>query len=76
MGFLVLERIFGRFIAGQASVYLSRHTYNPNISFGGMVGISLLFMLVCSYLLQAWELSSYFAGLNRYVLSDPLYYDS
>ncbi len=66
---------FSGVFAGQASVYLSRHTYNPSIPYGYDAWDQSLFMLVSLVLVSGLGAIVIFRWLNRYVLSDPLYYD-
>jgi ATP:ADP antiporter, AAA family len=61
--------------AGQASVYLSRHTFNPNIPYGADGWDQTLFMLVSLVLIAGVAAIILFRWLNRCVLTDPLYYD-
>lgn len=67
---------FSGIIAGQASVYLSRHTYNPYLPFGQDAWDQSLFMLVSLVLISGVASIILFRWLNRSVLSNPLYYDS
>ena len=66
---------FSGIIAGQASVYLSRHTYNPNLLYGNDAWDQSLFMLVSLVLLAGVASIFLFRWFNRSVLSDPLHYD-
>lgn len=66
---------FSGVIAGQASVYLSRHTYNPSLPYGSTAWDQSLFMLVMLVLAAGVIAIILFRWLNLYVLSDPLYYD-
>lgn len=67
---------FSGVVAGQASVYFSRHTYNPNLSYGVDAWDQSLFMLVMLVLIAGLASIILFRWFNCYVLSDPLYYDS
>lgn len=67
---------FSGIIAGQASVYLSRHTYNPHLPFGSDAWDQSLFMLVSLVLIAGIASILIFRWLNRSVLVDPLYYDA
>ena len=66
---------FSGVIAGQASVYLSRHTYNPHLPYGSNAWDQSLFMLVMLVLVAGIASIILFRWFNRSVLSDPLYYD-
>lgn len=66
---------FSGIIAGQASVYLSRHTYNPNLPYGSDAWDQSLFMLVMLVLIAGVASIVLFRWLNHSVLSDPRYYD-
>jgi ATP:ADP antiporter, AAA family len=66
---------FSGVVAGQISVYLSRHTYNPNIPYGQDAWDQSLLMLVSLVLVAGIGTIVIFRWLNRSVLSDPLYYD-
>ncbi len=66
---------FSGIIAGQVSVYLSRHTYNPHIPYGSDAWDQSLFMLVLLVLVAGVGSILLFRWLNRSVLTDSLYYD-
>lgn len=66
---------FSGIVAGQTSVYLSRHAFNPNIPYGSNAWDQSLFMLVMLILMAGMLSIFLFRWLNVYVLSDPLYYD-
>lgn len=67
---------FSGVFAGQASVYLSRHTFNPSIPYGQDAWDQSLFMLVSLVLLSGVASIILFRWMNRIVLTDPLYYDA
>ena len=66
---------FSGVAAGQASVYFSRHTFNPHIPYGHDAWDQSLFMLVSLVLVAGLASIILFRWFNRSVLSDPLYYD-
>lgn len=67
---------FSGILAGQASVSISRHSYNPNIPYGVDAWDQSLLMLVSLVLLAGIVSMILFRWFNRVVLTDPLYYDS
>lgn len=67
---------FSGVAAGQASVYLSRHSYNPQIPYGADAWDQSLLMLVSLVLLSGIASMVLFRWFNQHVLSDPLYYDA
>lgn len=67
---------FSGVVAGQASVYLSRHTYNPQLPYGHDAWDQSLFMLLMLVLVAGVGSIIVFRWFNCYILSDPLYYDS
>lgn len=62
--------------AGQVSVSLSRHVYNPNLPYGRDGWDQTLFMLVSLVLVAGVAAIILFRWLNKVVLTDPLYYDT
>lgn len=67
---------FSGIIAGQTSVYLSRHTYNPSFPYGHDAWDQSLFMLMSLVLLAGIGSILLFRWFNRSILTDPLYYDA
>ncbi|MBS4167252.1 ADP,ATP carrier protein 1 [Neochlamydia sp. AcF65] len=67
---------FSGVVAGQVSVFISRHTYNPNIPYGKDAWDQSLLMLVSLVLLAGLGAIFLFRWLNSCILSDPLYYDA
>lgn len=66
---------FSGVVAGQTSVYLSRHTYNPYLPYGEDAWDQSLFMLVMLVLLSGVASIIFFRWFNRNVLSDSKFYD-
>jgi AAA family ATP:ADP antiporter len=66
---------FSGVVAGQVSVMLSRHTYNPNLPFGSNGWDQTLFMLVSLVLVSGVAAIALFRWFNVAVLADPVYYD-
>lgn len=67
---------FSGIIAGQTSVYLSRHIYDPSIPYGSTAWDQSLFMLVLLVLIAGLGALALFRWFNRSVLTDSFYYDA
>lgn len=61
--------------AGQASVWLGRSIYNPNLPFGTDAWEQSMTLLITLVILAGVLAIAIFRWMNKQVLSDPIYYD-
>lgn len=66
---------FSGVVAGMLSVNMCLSEYNPNLPFGNDAWEQTLFLLVSTVIGVGLLILVLFRWLNRYVLTDPLYYD-
>jgi len=66
---------FSGVIAGQTSVYMSSHIFNPELPFGDDAWGQSIVMLISIVLGAGLIAMALFRWMNRVVLTDPLYYD-
>jgi ATP:ADP antiporter, AAA family len=62
-------------VAGQASVYLSRHVFNPFLPFGTTAWEQSMTMLVLLVIFTGLAALAFFWWMNSTILTDPRYYD-
>ena len=66
---------FSGVAAGQASVYLCRHTFNPALPFGMDTWEQSMVMLVSLVILSGLIAVGIFRWMNQSILTDPRYYE-